>query len=623
MKRTARKKKKNIRLLKRMQRKLLVSFGIICVLFVFLIGRLMYIEYSQGDRYEKIVLAQQGYDSKIIPYQRGNITDSKGTVMATSVDVYNVILDCKVLNAYEDEDGVISSTIDAVTESFPEIERSVMEEKLEKNASSQYVVLAKQVSYEEMKSFSERAEEQNNDDIAANNIKGIWFEKEYKRVYPYNSLACSVLGFTTSGNVGVNGLENEYDDVLNGVNGRSYGYQNTDNDLEKTVIEATNGNTLVTTLDANIQSIVEQEILNFNMKYANESGAGSKNTAVVVMDPNSGEILAMAQYPTYDLNNPRDLSAYYTPEQLELMSEDEQLDVLNKLWRNFAVTYTYEPGSTAKPFTVACGLETGTLRGDETYVCDGGEEIAGYKIRCVNRNGHGVETIQDALSDSCNDALMQMSYAIGAKNFANFQSNFGFGQKTWIDLPGEASTANLIYDEEALESTINLATNSFGQNFNVTMVQMASAFSSLINGGELYQPHLVKRIVDDRGNTVEEIDPVVRKQTISREVSDQMKIYLRNVVANGTGATAGVDGYDIGGKTGTAQKFEEGTNKRAKRKYLVSFIGYAPQEHPEVLIYVVVDEPNVADQAHSSYAQEISHNIMQQILPYLNIDRIS
>ncbi len=623
MKRTARKKKKNIRLLKRMQRKLLVSFGIICVLFVFLIGRLMYIEYSQGDRYEKIVLAQQGYDSKIIPYQRGNITDSKGTVMATSVDVYNVILDCKVLNAYEDEDGVISSTIDAVTESFPEIERSVMEEKLEKNASSQYVVLAKQVSYEEMKSFSERAEEQNNDDIAANNIKGIWFEKEYKRVYPYNSLACSVLGFTTSGNVGVNGLENEYDDVLNGVNGRSYGYQNTDNDLEKTVIEATNGNTLVTTLDANIQSIVEQEILNFNMKYANESGAGSKNTAVVVMDPNSGEILAMAQYPTYDLNNPRDLSAYYTPEQLELMSEDEQLDVLNKLWRNFAVTYTYEPGSTAKPFTVACGLETGTLRGDETYVCDGGEEIAGYKIRCVNRNGHGVETIQDALSDSCNDALMQMSYAIGAKNFANFQSNFGFGQKTWIDLPGEASTANLIYDEEALESTINLATNSFGQNFNVTMVQMASAFSSLINGGELYQPHLVKRIVDDRGNTVEEIDPVVRKQTISREVSDQMKIYLRNVVANGTGATAGVDGYDIGGKTGTAQKFEEGTNKRAKGKYLVSFIGYAPQEHPEVLIYVVVDEPNVADQAHSSYAQEISHNIMQQILPYLNIDRIS
>lgn len=604
-----------------MQRKLLISFLIICALFVGLIGRLMFIEYSSGERYEKIVLSQQEYDSTTIPFQRGNIVDSKGTVLATSVDVYNVILDCKVLNA--NDATVIASTVEAVAECFPEIGREAVEEELEDNPDSQYSVLAKKVSYEEMSKFTDLQEERREDDDPDNNITGVWFEKEYKRVYPYGSMAAATLGFTTSGNVGVVGLENQYNSVLNGVNGRSYGYLNNDSDLERTVIEAQNGNTLVTTLDANIQSIVEQEILNFNQQYTNENGLGSKNTAVLVMDPDTGGILAMAQYPGFDLNNPWDLSAYYTPEELTAMSEQDQLNILNQLWKNYAVTNTYEPGSTAKPFTVAGGLESGALKGDETFVCDGGEQIAGYNVRCVNRNGHGLETIQDALVNSCNDALMQMSYRIGPVTFSQFQSLFGFGQRTWIDLPGETSTASLIYDEKALESTINLATNSFGQNFNVTMVQMASAFCSLVNGGKLYQPHLVERITDDAGNTVQEIEPVMRKQTISKEVSDQMKQYLRAVVTDGSASAAGVDGYDVGGKTGTAQKFDTETGQRAKGKYLVSFIGYAPQEHPEVLVYVIVDEPNVEDQAHSSYALGIAHNILQQILPYMNISRIT
>lgn len=614
-------KKKRVRILKRMQRKLLISFLIICALFVGLIGRLMFIEYSSGERYEKIVLSQQEYDSTTIPFQRGNIVDSKGTVLATSVDVYNVILDCKVLNA--NDATVIASTVEAVAECFPEIGREAVEEELEDNPDSQYSVLAKKVSYEEMSKFTDLQEERREDDDPDNNITGVWFEKEYKRVYPYGSMAAATLGFTTSGNVGVVGLENQYNSVLNGVNGRSYGYLNNDSDLERTVIEAQNGNTLVTTLDANIQSIVEQEILNFNQQYTNENGLGSKNTAVLVMDPDTGGILAMAQYPGFDLNNPWDLSAYYTPEELTAMSEQDQLNILNQLWKNYAVTNTYEPGSTAKPFTVAGGLESGALKGDETFVCDGGEQIAGYNVRCVNRNGHGLETIQDALVNSCNDALMQMSYRIGPVTFSQFQSLFGFGQRTWIDLPGETSTASLIYDEKALESTINLATNSFGQNFNVTMVQMASAFCSLVNGGKLYQPHLVERITDDAGNTVQEIEPVLRKQTISKEVSDQMKQYLRAVVTDGSASAAGVDGYDVGGKTGTAQKFDTETGQRAKGKYLVSFIGYAPQGHPEVLVYVIVDEPNVEDQAHSSYALGIAHNILQQILPYMNISRIT
>ena len=263
------------------------------------------------------------------------------------------------------------------------------------------------------------------------------------------------------------------------------------------------------------------------------------------------------------------------------------------------------------------GLESGMLTGDETFFCDGVEKISGHEIHCVNRSGHGVETVAGALMDSCNDALMQMSYLIGGSNFYYYQRLYGFGQKTNVDLPGEARTDSLLFSEDDLSKTVNLATNSFGQNFNTTMVQLGSAFCSLVNGGNLYQPHVVTRIEDESGNVLEEINPVVEKETVSDEVSDQMKSYLRQVVESGTGKTAGVAGYDLGGKTGTAQKIPRGDGN-----YLVSFIGYAPQDDPEVLIYCVVDQPNVEDQAHSVYAQQIVHNILVQILPYLNIEKI-
>ncbi len=608
MARRAKKKKQYKRILKRMQIKLSLVFTVICVLFVVLILRLMYIEYSSGDRYEKIVLAQMQYDSTTIPYQRGDIVDSKGTVLATSVDVYNVILDCKVLNANEE---LIDATINAVTLCFPEISADTIRTALVEKPDSEYVILAKKVSYEEQAAYTNLTEGEDSSYETA----GIWFEKQYQRQYPYSALAASLIGFASSNNYGLIGLENQYNDTLNGVNGRSYGYVNSDSDLEKTVIEPTNGDTLVTTIDVNIQTIVEEAIYKWNAEFTGEDGTrGSLNTAALVMNPNNGEILAMATYPSFDLNNPRDLSAYFTEEQLEGLDDDQQMDLLNELWQNYCVTHTYEPGSTFKPFTVATGLETGTLSGDETYVCDGGENISGYTIHCVSRSGHGIETVADSLADSCNDALMQMSYSIGAKHFASFQSLFGFGQKTGIDLPGEANTSTLIYDEEALESTVNIATNSFGQNFNTTMIQLATAFSSLINGGKMYVPHVVSEIKDSSGNVVEEISPVVLKETVSQDVSDQMRTYLLNVVANGTGATASVEGYNIGGKTGTAQKTHPSNGT-----YLVSFIGFAPYDNPQVVVYVIVDEPNTADQAHSSYAQSIVHSIMEQLLPYMNI----
>lgn len=612
--RRQRKKKPTRRLLKRMHNKLYFVFGFICVLFVGLIVRLMYIEYTSGEKYEKIVLSQQEYDSTIIPYQRGDILDSKGTVLATCVDVYNVILDCKVLNANEDKK---QTTVDALVRCFPEITRETIEAQLEKHPDREYTILAKHVSYEEMSAFEDIMQ----DEDTADTIAGVWFEKEYTRTYPYNSLAAALIGFSTS-TTGVIGLENQYNDVLNGTNGRAYGYYNADSNVEQTVVEPENGYTLMMTIDTNIQAIVEEAILQANeeMKQETEGAVlGSDNTAVIVMDPNNGEILAMANYPGFDLNNPKDLSAYFTEEELAAMSEEDQMNVLNNIWQNYTISKTYEPGSTFKPFTEAMGLDSGTLHGDETYLCDGSEWVSGHEIHCVNRSGHGMEDLRGALRDSCNDSLMQMSYAIGPANFAKYMSDYGFGQKTNIDLPGEASTASLVFTEEQLaETDSNLAISSFGQGFNVTMIQLASSFCSLINGGDLYQPHVVKKILDDSGNTVQEIAPVVMKETVSQEVSDTLRDYMLTVVDEGTGAKAAVEGYAIGGKTGTAQKYP-----RSEGNYVMSFIGFAPADDPQVVVYVVIDTPHVADQSHCSQSSYIAKNIFSQILPYLNIQRIA
>ena len=606
-------RKKPKKLLRRMHNKLYIVFGVLCILFVALIFRLMYIEYTSGEKYEKIVLSQQEYDSTIIPYKRGDIVDSKGTVLATSVDVYNVILDSKVLHANEEK---ISSTIAYLTQCFPEITADQVNQEITDNPDREYTVLAKHVSYEEKAAF----EALMNGEDTKDQIAGIWFEKEYTRTYPYNSLASAMIGFANA-TTGVIGLENQYNDTLNGTNGRSYGYLNADSNLEQTVIEPDNGYSLVTTIDTNIQSIVESAILQANeeMKQETEGQAtGSNNTAVLVMDPQNGDVLAMASYPNFDLNNPKDLSAYFTEEELAGMSDEDKMNQLNKLWQNYTISNTFEPGSTFKPFTEAMGLDSGSLRGDETYICDGSEWVSGHEIHCVNRSGHGTEDLRRALRDSCNDALMQMVRAIGPANFAKYSREYGFGQKTGIDLPGEASTASLIFSEEQLAQTeSNLAVSSFGQGFNVTMIQLASSFCSLINGGNIYQPHVVKKIVNGSGNTVQEISPVVTKETVSQEVSDTLRDYMYTVVSEGAGAKAAVEGYAIGGKTGTAEKVPRGSGN-----YVVSFIGFAPVDDPQVVVYVVVDEPHVADQSHCSQSSYIAKNIFSQILPYMNIERM-
>lgn len=574
------------------------------MVLLFLIGKLLYIHFVDGKRYEKIVLDQQEYSSQTIPFKRGDIVDRNQTILATSTDVYNVILDCKVLNAKKD---CQQDTIEALYTCFG-LDKAIVEKELKDKATSQYDVLLKKISYEETAAFRKMAEDNSK-------IKGVWFEKEYKRSYPYNTLAASVIGFTTSGDEGINGLEKYYNDTLNGTMGREYGYLNSDSNYEKTVIEPEDGKTIVTTIDVAIQSIVEKKILEFNKEHSGRNGTelGSNNTAVMVMNPNTGEILAMADYPSYDLNNPRDLSGIYSQAQLDKMSDEETLDALNLVWNNFCITDTYEPGSTIKPFTVATGLDSGKLKGNETYYCDGHQKVGDHNIHCANRNGHGQETLEQALNNSCNDALMQIGATIGANTFLQYQQTFGFGKKTGVDLPGEARTDSLVYTLDTMNATA-LATNAFGQNFNVTMVQLCSGFCSLINGGNYYQPHLVKEVLNADKTTDQTIEPLLVRQTISPETSSYIRKYLFSTVNVGTAQSAKVPGYTMGGKTGTAEKLPRGN-----KKYLVSFIGFVPANDPQVVIYVIIDEPNVERQAQSSLATNLAKEILKDILPYMNL----
>lgn len=592
---------------KLMQKKLVGIFGIVVLAFALLVGRVTYINASNGEEYTKVVLDQQQYDSRVIPFKRGDIVDRNGTKLATSERVYNVILDVKAM--LEDEDSV-DPTIQVLKDCF-EIEEETVRNLIEEKPSSRYEVLKKSIDYNTAQEFEEIDE----DDENYPNIKGIWLEEDYIRTYPYETLACDVIGFTADGNVGNNGIEASYNSILNGTDGREYGYQDESASLERTVKEPENGSTVVSTIDLQIQSVVEEHVLAFNEAHKNEArtGEGSANTGVIVMNPQNGEILAEASYPNYDLNNPRDLTRYYSEEEIQSMGDEEKVEALTSLWNNFCVNEVYEPGSTFKPFTVAAGLELGNLTGDETYYCGGKLHVGDYDIHCNNRSGHGTQTLRQAIENSCNVALMEIGADLGVEEFTRYQEQFGFGKQTGIDLPGEQE--GVLYTAENMDSA-SLATNAFGQNFDVTMTQMAAGFCSLINGGEYYQPHVVKQIQDENGNVTENKDSVLIGRTVSEETSQIIKDYMYSVVEEGTGSSAAVEGYDIGGKTGTAEK-----HPRGQGNYLVSFIGYAPQEDPQVMIYVVIDEPNVAVQSDSKLATTLAADIMKEILPYLGVEK--
>lgn len=619
----------------KMQKKLVVLFFFVLLAFAGLCVRLYWISDENGERYKKQVLSQRGYDSTTLPYKRGDILDANGSKLATSEKVYNLIIDAKNM-LYKDR-KYLEPTIEALQKYF-DLDPATVREYVTTHTTSSYKIMLKQLTYDQIDDFEAAM------DAEGSLIRGVWFEEEYKRIYPFGSLASDVIGFTGRDNTGTYGLEEFYNEELNGTTGREYGYLTEDSTLERTVKPAVDGYTIHSTIDANIQSVVEKYLMKFNEEYANNvrSGNGAENVGAIVYDVNTGNVLAMASYPFYDLNDTRNTSAMIgsnlvqevvnangytelvktdtviTEDVIANMTEEELYLNLNYLWKNYCITDTYEPGSTIKPFTVAAALESGTIRGNEAYECNGSLVKGGHKIHCHGGNGHGVVTVQNSVAWSCNVALMKIGEALGAEQFTSFQEVFNFGLKTNIDLAGEARTVGLLYEAEDMKEA-DLATNSFGQNFNVTMVQMIAGYSALVNGGYYYEPHVISKITNSSGATIENIEPRILKQVVSESTSEKIRQYTRaTVMEEGgnyrTGKTARPAGYAIGGKTGTAQ-----TLPRGNGEYVVSFIGHAPADDPRIAIYVVIDRPNVEKQDKASLATGIVRNILTEILPYLNI----
>ena len=597
-----------------MKNKLLVLFLIVLIALVILLGVITFINLKSGDRYKKQVLsqAQQKYESRTIPSKRGSIYDSKGTLLAVSNKVYNVILDCQAVNSNSD---YMDPTVKALVDIFG-IDEGDIRTRLtsESKKDSQYQILKKQVSMDDKQAFEDycdtSAENLSAKEIEERrNVQGVWFEEDYLRVYPYNEVACDTLGFTFSRDTADYGIEGYYNSTLTGIDGRQYGYLNDDSTVEQTIIEAQDGNSLELSLDLGVQQIVEKWVNAFM------ESTGAKNIGVIVEDPSNGEILAMDGGDRYDLNNPRDLSSLYSQEEIKAMNDEDMMDALTSMWNNFCVTDIYEPGSVVKPIVMAAALEQGKISTTDTFYCDGFQNfgVPGNitTIKCANVDGHGTETLAEVIANSCNDAMMQIGAAMGVDNFLRAQSTFNFGSRTGIDLPNEGY--GIMHTKETMKET-ELACSAFGQGFSCTMIQEINAMCSVINGGYYYQPHLVTKIKDANGGLVKNITPVLQKQTISSNISADIRSYMAASVQQGTSMKSKVQGYSSGGKTGTAEKFPRGNGK-----YVVSFIGFAPVDDPKVLIYVVIDEPNVEDQASSSYPQFVAQAILSELLPYMNI----
>lgn len=657
--------------LKGMRRKTKIAYLLVVGVLVALTIRVVYINVANGKEYSEAVVLQMDYNSTDIPYERGEILDRNGNVLANSEKTYSLILE--PVNILITEKGK-AATRAAVLEYF-----DVSGDDFDKhiaNEDSYYEVVLKDLPYTKVKAFEDYCKTDEGADVI-----GVRFETVYKRNYPNGSLACHLLGYTASGNVGQGGIEGYYNDYLNGVDGKTYRYMSGSGGVDSETVAAQNGETVVSTIDMNIQKIIEDNITEYMQN------TGAKQMGIIAMDPNNGEILGMASSRTYDPNDPMNTQALRnmtvtvtqeveiegadenadslisvesakknttattessedgtttessteaTTEQKNVKTEEVEYDfskmsdeefqstidgftsdqlyeALNYVWQNYCISDVFEPGSTYKAFTIAGAMEDGVISDGDEFLCDGSQVVVEGEspIYCSYRAGHGMVDVKRALAVSCNDALMQIADKEGPETFDKYQMIFNIGSKTGIDLEGE--TTGIKYDVENLNPT-ELATSSFGQGVTTSMIQMAAGFCSVINGGNYYVPHVVKRLLDSDGNVVENMDPVLVRKTISKEVSDYMKTYLQAVVEEGTGYAAGIEGYTIGGKTGTAEKLPRGNGK-----YVLSFIGFTPVENPQIMLYVVVDEPHVEDQSGSGAGAKLFNQVMQDLLPYLNV----
>lgn len=562
------------------RKKVMIVFVAVFFIMMFLIGRLVYLmifcsEYY-GNKAEN--LHERERDIKAA---RGKLLDANGTVLATNKSVCTISV---IHNQMEEPEKVIAMLVK---------ELGISEETARKRVE-------KVSSIERVKT---NVAKETGDAIRAYGLSGVKVDEDYKRYYPYGTLASKVLGFTGADNQGILGLEVKYDEYLQGTNGKILTLTDARGiEIEnagESRLEPVNGYDLCLSLDYNIQMYCEQAA----KKVCTKKSADS--VSVIVMNPQNGELMAMVNYPEFDLNDPFTLAG----DNGEAVSAEEKQNLLNKMWRNQCISDTYEPGSTFKIITAAAALEEGVVKLDDAFFCPGYKIVEDRRIRCARTTGHGAETFETGIMNSCNPVFMELGERLGAENFVGYFKQFGLLSKTNIDLPGEAGT--IMHKTENI-GPVELATISFGQSFQITPIQLVTTVSSIINGGTRVTPHFGVSVQDADGNTVKTFSYETHENICTAETSETMRYLLEKVVSEGTGKNAKIEGFSIGGKTATSQ-----TLPRSDHKYISSFLGFAPADNPQVLVLVVINNPQGIYYG-GTIAAPVAKEIFENILPYLD-----
>ena len=562
------------------RKKVMIVFVAVFFIMMFLIGRLVYLmifcsEYY-GNKAEN--LHERERDIKAA---RGKLLDANGTVLATNKSVCTISV---IHNQIEEPEKVIAMLVK---------ELGISEETARKRVE-------KVSPIERVKT---NVAKETGDAIRAYGLSGVKVDEDYKRYYPYGTLASKVLGFTGADNQGILGLEVKYDEYLQGTNGKILTLTDARGiEIEnagESRLEPVNGYDLCLSLDYNIQMYCEQAA----KKVCTKKSADS--VSVIVMNPQNGELMAMVNYPEFDLNDPFTLVG----DTGESVSAEEKQNLLNKMWRNQCISDTYEPGSTFKIITAAAALEEGVVKLDDAFFCPGYKIVEDRRIRCARTTGHGAETFETGIMNSCNPVFMELGERLGAENFAGYFKQFGLLSKTNIDLPGEAGT--IMHKTENI-GPVELATISFGQSFQITPIQLVTTVSSIINGGTRVTPHFGVSVQDADGNTVKTFSYETHENICTAETSETMRYLLEKVVSEGTGKNAKIEGFSIGGKTATSQ-----TLPRSDHKYISSFLGFAPADNPQVLVLVVINNPQGIYYG-GTIAAPVAKEIFENILPYLD-----
>ncbi|MEG0012635.1 MAG: penicillin-binding transpeptidase domain-containing protein [Cellulosilyticaceae bacterium] len=564
--------------------------NIMRVLFVLalvaLVGRIGYFKVVKGEEFEREVLERMSGTESELDALRGNIVDRNSRTIATSTIVYNIVLDPKRL--LEQEEAEKQKTYKALAEysgkSVADITKLITD-----NGELQYKIFMKHISAEDMESLNKQR------------LKGVWYEETFERKYPKNELAAQTIGFYNNEN-GQYGIEQAYDEYMKGKPGRIFPKLQDGNIVTTEIASATNGSMVVLTIDEVIQQYVEQTMT----KYIKQTTP--LNAAALVMNPKTGEVYAMYSYPHFNPNKYTNLSDQVGKSYWDSLKGEDQTKLLNKAWQNFNIQHAYEPGSTVKPLIVSAALEEGYVDESFQFNCIGHATVADRRIGCWKTSGHGLQTLEQVLANSCNPGIIAITQNMPKEKFDEYLKKYGFGELTGIDLPGEAK--GQLHNVNKL-GPVEKATNSMGQNFTATTIQVLTGFSAVINGGYLMQPYVVSQVVDPDNNVVYEKVPEVKRQVISNITSAQMTAYMEKVITGGgTGVSAAIPGYRMGGKTGTAEK-----QPREEGKEIISFIGYAPIEDPEVVTLVLFDEASEGVGVPANTYKEI----MENVLPYLGI----